>query len=152
MGKGSAEIEQEIRAKRKAISAKVDEMTQRGADDVREAADRVQELFDSTPITKTADEHPFLTLAGALGVGVVLGMASESVSLGSLFGGSGSQAGPPRYDQWRQQNESQRTGLLSGLIVGLESAAIEEGRQLFHEWMAPTRNGRDGSGNGHTQP
>ena len=41
-------------------------------------------MFDSSPIKSSAESQPLLTIAGAVAVGVVLGMASESVSLPSL--------------------------------------------------------------------
>lgn len=134
MGKKPGDIEQEIAAKREAISRKIDEIAERGSEDAQELNERFQEIYNDLPLKDVAHDHPFLTVAGALGVGVVLGMASESVSLG----GDGRSSSDDLYRE-RERSRDGGGGLVSGLVGAIEGMALDEGRRLLREWMAPAR-------------
>jgi len=142
MGKKPADIEQEIKARRRSISSKVEELTQRGADDVEEAVDRFSSFISSSPLGKVsrqAEEQPLLTVGGALALGVILGMASDQIGRGERSIGQGTRSG---------DGSGVGAGLLGGLIGALESAIVDEGKQLIHEFMAPAEDYRH---NGYTR-
>jgi hypothetical protein len=138
MGQRPGEVEQDIRQTRETISRKLDEMTQRGKDDVGAVSGRVQEFFQSSPVNQAVDSQPLLTVLGALGAGVVLGMASPSLGVSGRSGDSRPQA----FIQ--EQPSPAGQGIFGGLIASLEAMVVDEGRQLLEQWLAPARRRSDG--------
>jgi hypothetical protein len=141
MGKRPDVVYEEIRQTREQISRRVDEMRQRGKDDAHEVKERVQDVFQGAGLREQAEKRPFVTMLGALGVGIALGMASESVNLHSVAGANKDRE---RFNERRGQG----SGLFAGLTTALEGAAVEEGRQLLHEWIGnlrPAENGNRGT-------
>jgi hypothetical protein len=143
MGKRPDDIYEEIRQTRREISGRVDEMRERGKDDAQEVKSRVQDVFQGAGLREQAEKRPFVTLLGALGVGIALGMASESVNLRSIAGGGQSEQRRSLYGK----QAGQRDGLFAGITTALEGAAVEEGRQLLHEWIGNLRPSEDGNRN-----
>jgi hypothetical protein len=136
MGQKPDVIEQEIRDKRDTISNKIDRMASRGADDMREIGSRVENFFEEKGVASTAQEHPFATLAGAVGLGVALGLASGSVH---LPGGSGRDADYRERDTGRRHGNS--PGIISSILAPIEAAAVAQGTELIREWLGPSREG-----------
>ena len=134
MGQKPGVIEQEIRETREAISNKIDRMTSRGADDVREVTSRIEGFFEEKQIASTAREHPLATLAGALGLGVALGMASGSVHMPSRSHDSREN---PRNTKVR---EGISAGFLASILAPIEAAAVEQGTELVRDWLGPARD------------
>jgi hypothetical protein len=140
MGKRPDDIYEEIRQTRREISGRVEEMRERGKDDAHEVKERVQDVFHGAGLREQAEKRPFVTLLGALGVGIALGMASESINLRSIAGGNTEQ----RRSLYGRQG-GRREGLFAGITTALEGAAVEEGRQLLHEWIGNLRPAEDGN-------
>jgi hypothetical protein len=128
MGKRPAEIEREIAEQRELVSSRVKEMRQRGSDNVDELSSRLGDTLNSTVVKQTVEERPMLTVAGALALGVALGMASDSVSIRGLVG-----QGKKAYD--RSPNVAG-----SGLIASLSSLAGDEIKSMIDTWTAERRS------------
>lgn len=85
MGSRTDEAQREVDAQRALIERKLDALELRVADDFSAArsqvADRVGQLPAMVPggatLLNGAKEHPFSTMAGALGAGVALGLLSD---------------------------------------------------------------------------
>lgn len=97
MGKKPDQIEREIAEKRSQISAQIEGLQTRVQDDVEamrvDAKERSAQAFGDAKETLKVDhikqmmeDHTVSTMAGAVGIGVVLGMVSEGLS---SSGGSG---------------------------------------------------------------
>jgi hypothetical protein len=84
MGSRTDEAERRVRAQRTLIERKIADLEARTGDDFAEARRRVAHHLTHLPETvpggemvlEQAREHPFATLAGSLGLGVALGMAT----------------------------------------------------------------------------
>jgi hypothetical protein len=140
MGKRPDVIYDEIRLTRQQISTRVEEMRTRGQDDAQEVKDRVADVFQGAGLREQVEQQPFVALLGALGVGVALGMASESVNLRAIAGGKGEQQKP-----FGGRSGGRGDGLFASLTAGLSGAAVEEGRQLLHEWIGNLRPAENGN-------
>ncbi len=143
MGKNPDLIEQEIKRKREAISLKVNDITDRGAEDAREITERVKGVFDKNTLNQTVEEHPLSTLMDAFGVGVAMGVASGSV--GASHNGHRQDYGnfePPK------QSRLLESGVFSGLLGSVELAAAGSVREMVKAWLAPPEGKvpRDGHG------
>lgn len=136
MGQKPDVIEQEIRETREAISNKIDRMTSRGADNVREIGSRIEDFLEEKRIAPTAREHPFATLAGAVGLGVALGMASGAVHLPRRSRQDTREGGRDGG-----QRDGMSAGILAGILAPIEAAAVEQGTELVRQWLAPARAG-----------
>jgi hypothetical protein len=139
MGKRPDDIYHEIRQARQAIADRIEEMRERGRDDAEEVKGRVQDIFHGAGLREQAEKRPYVTILGALGVGIALGMASESVNLREIAGGRGER--PQPYGKGSSTHE----GLFAGLTAGLQGAAVEEGRQLLHQWIGNLRPAENGN-------
>jgi hypothetical protein len=134
MGKNPDLIEQEIRRKRESISQKVNDITNRGAEDAREISERVKGVFDKNTLNHAVEEHPLSTLMGALGIGVAMGVAS---------GSAGASANGDRqrqdYSDYQQPKQSWllESSVFSGLISSVEVAAADGVREMVKAWLAP---------------
>jgi hypothetical protein len=127
MGKRPAEIEREIAQQREDISRHVSEMRQRGSDDVQEFSSRLGDTLNSSAVRQTVEERPMLTVAGALALGVALGMASESVSLRGIASTA-------------KEGARQTTSAGSGLMGALSGIAADELRSLLEGWLSERRS------------
>jgi hypothetical protein len=129
MGKRPAEIEREIEQQREQISQRISEIRQRGSDDVDELTSRFGDTLNTTVVKQTVEERPMLTVAGALALGVALGMASESVSLRGLVGKS---------DQGYRRPAPGGVG--DGLMGSLSALAADEIKSLVDRWTSDRRS------------
>jgi hypothetical protein len=145
MGKRPDDVYEEVRQTREEISARIEEMRQRGKEDAQEFKSRVEDLFQGAGLREQVEQRPVTVLTGALGLGVALGMASESVNVRSVLGGDGKreQARSPYDRRARTGND----GFFSEITSALESAVVEEGRQLLHDWISGLRRTPDGAPN-----
>jgi ElaB/YqjD/DUF883 family membrane-anchored ribosome-binding protein len=143
MGQDPAAIEREIARKRSAIGSHIEGVQTRVRDDVAElrhtAEDQanatVQQTKSKLDISAQAREHPLSMLAGALGLGVVLGAASEGLP-GSGGGANGGGNGHGQSSS-RQQSNDQSNGMIAGMMTSVIGPAAEtirdELRQLVKE-------------------
>jgi hypothetical protein len=131
MGKDPAEIERQIAQKRAALSARMDDVRHRVRSDVRdlqqsardEATATVNETKRTLNINAQAKEHPLSMLTGALGLGVILGAASEGMP------GGGRNGKPENSRDYGGRSSSSSNdngnGLLGGLMMSVAGPATE---------------------------
>ena len=135
MGQDPAAIERQIRESRARISGRIEVVQQRIANDVEglrrdanqqssEALDEIKGLLDLEQQTRA---HPYTMLAGGLGVGVLLGMASES-----LTSGHDPQA-PAKNTQNHQSNNSLFAGVLAGVLEVTSDTLRDEVGNLLRD-------------------
>jgi ElaB/YqjD/DUF883 family membrane-anchored ribosome-binding protein len=154
MGKGSDELEREIAEFRSQLGGKTDHVKGRVQSDVEGVKDSfaqqvetVKENANYHALEERVRQNPLTYTAGALGVGVALGMLSDKISVG---GGSGSQ-GESR-PQARQQDAG--GGLLAGFLGNLTSnlgGTIQDEaqsliRQAFEGFKAGAQRQSDSAG------
>jgi ElaB/YqjD/DUF883 family membrane-anchored ribosome-binding protein len=126
MGKRPVQIEHEIAEQRELIERRVREMRDRGSRDAEELTSRIGDAFTGTAVRQTVDERPILTVAGALALGVALGMASESVSLRGLL-----SQGEKSY-----RNAPSANG---GILGSLSAVAVDELKDILERWATDRR-------------
>lgn len=85
-------------------------------------------------------------MAGALGLGVALGMASGAVHLPRR-----SRQDTPQKDRDNARRDGMSAGLLAGILAPIEAAAVEQGAELVRQWLAPARSGNDSPDRGETR-
>jgi hypothetical protein len=136
MGKRPAEIEREIAEQRERISSRVQEMRERGSRDAEEFTSRLSDSLSNSALKQTVEDRPMLTVAGALALGVALGMASESVSVGSLTGRR--QSVDPRFGNRQQPSAG------GGLMGALSAVAADEIKTLVDKWTSERRPAESG--------
>jgi hypothetical protein len=147
MDKKPDQIERDIREYRDQISSRIVGLRTRARDDVdkvrSEAKSRTSGGMESAKSTLNSDsikgmmqEHTVSMIAGAVGVGVLLGVASEGIGSG---GGSGSK------DEGRQYGRSDNnqsgaggglTNMLSSFISPAANTAQQELQDLIREGFA----------------
>ncbi|HUF53238.1 MAG TPA: hypothetical protein VMR52_05620 [Dehalococcoidia bacterium] len=137
MGKKPAEIEQDIRDKRESISQKLDELTSRGSGDLQEVSERVQGVYRDSPLKAALDDHPLLAVAGAVGVGVALGMASD------MFSSKESMRPEGGHRAYSADPSARVGGDFGGVIASLQGIVVEEARKFVDELMSPTKVNQD---------
>jgi hypothetical protein len=130
MGTRPAEIEREIAQQREDISRRVSEMRQRGSDDVQDFSSRLGDTLNSSVVKQTVEERPMLTVAGALALGVALGMASESVSLRGIANRA-------------KEGARQTTSAGGGLMGAVSGFAADELKSLLEGWLSERRPSND---------
>jgi hypothetical protein len=81
-------------------------------------------------------DHPLTMMAGALGVGVLLGIASEGV--GTRNGSNGSRSS--QYTNGSSSGDSAMSGILASLIGPAAGTAREELEQLVREGFSTLRS------------
>jgi len=156
MGANPDEIERQIAQQR----ARIDERMQglethikQEVDSVRtEASDRasgtvggVKEIFQPEGPMR---EHPLTMMAGALGLGVVLGMVSEGLTSGGDSGDRNQQ--PYRRDDYRRSNGSSGISSMVGSLLGPAAVTAQnELQDLIKEGFA-TLKGGNGNGSSNT--
>jgi ElaB/YqjD/DUF883 family membrane-anchored ribosome-binding protein len=152
MGKKPDQIEQDIKAQREHISRRIDDLQTRVQDDIQTVRSEAKERANSTvgeakgklddakgslnldTVKSMVEEHTMSSIAGALGVGVLLGVVSEGL------GGGGSNSGSQNGQRSSGQSNGSSGGGSSGLggmiasIVGpAASTAQDELQQLVRE-------------------
>jgi ElaB/YqjD/DUF883 family membrane-anchored ribosome-binding protein len=139
MGKKPDDIESEIRAKRRAISDRLQSLEARAGDDVSwlrsSLQDRANEVADKAgamfKVPESMQERPYTTLLGAAGLGVALGMASEGIPA------------PRRNDSRNGRQNDGEGGLLDGFfgsILGVAAGTIQdEMKRLIREGFSEVR-------------
>ena len=157
MGKDPAQIEREIAQKRSAIGSHIESVQTRVRDDVKELRHTAEEQANQTmeqtksklDFSSQAQEHPLSMLAGALGLGVVLGAASEGLPGG---GSSGNRS------QQRSNFQSSSNGGSGGMLNGLMGSVIgpaadtvrDELRELVKDGFATFKSSSGLNQNGDT--
>jgi ElaB/YqjD/DUF883 family membrane-anchored ribosome-binding protein len=146
MDKKPDEIERDIRDYRDQISSRMAGLRRRAQDDVGKVRSQAQSrtstgvetaksTLNSETLTGMMQDHTVSMIAGALGVGVLLGVASEGIGGG---GGSGSNDGP----QNGRSNANQANGggglgsVLSSLISPAANTVQQEVQELIREGFA----------------
>jgi hypothetical protein len=159
MGKKPDQIEQDIRSQRDHISRRIEDLQHRVQDDMAsvrsEAKDRASSAVDDAKgkiegakeslhtdtLKSMVEDHTISTMAGALGVGVLLGVISEGFGSGN---GSSSRSGGYRaasdareygYESRRSQNGGGNglAGMIASVVGPAASAAQDELQQLVRE-------------------
>jgi hypothetical protein len=160
MGKKPDQIEQDIRAQREHITQRMAELERRVQDDmqsiqaeardrantaVEEAKGKVDQARGTLRIDNLKDlmgEHTVSTMASALGVGVVLGVVSESVLGNGHRNGTSARSGSRSdYREGYSRdggdgNGSGLGGILASIIGPAASTAQEELQDLVREGFA----------------
>lgn len=155
MGKKPAEIEREIAEKRTEISQRIDDLQTRMHDDIEavrtDAKARssrmmgdAKETLKVDNIKQMLDEHTLSTMAGAVGVGVLIGVVSEG--LGS--GGNGGSSRHDTRDNGHQKSGGGMSAMLATLMGPAASVAQRELQELVRDGFAslkgqPTQSGQD---------
>jgi ElaB/YqjD/DUF883 family membrane-anchored ribosome-binding protein len=151
MGKKPDEVEREIRQTRDRISRKLEALQERVEGDVNqaigaagdEASTVINRISSTIRLEERMEESPYTMLAGGLGLGVLLGVASES-----LGGGRG--------DNHRQRDERNGNGHrngggfspLDGVIAGLGTVAADVVGTELRQFI---RTGLYGDGRGESR-
>jgi ElaB/YqjD/DUF883 family membrane-anchored ribosome-binding protein len=139
MGKKPDQIEHDIEAKRAQIGQRIENLQHRAHNDVEtmrtEAKDRSSMAFEDAKdslkvdsVKQMMEDHTLSTMAGALGVGVLLGVVSEGFGSG---GSSSSRDGYRSRDGHREGGGM--TGMLASLIGPAASTAQNELQDLVRE-------------------
>lgn len=136
MGKKPAEIQHEIEAKRAAISARMEGVQQRVRTDVTDlkhsvedqASDTLHQTKSKLDLGAQAQEHPLSMLTGALGLGVILGAASEG-----LPGRDGSQSRSRDTSRSSSNGGEHESSGLGGLMMTAVGPAAETVRDELRE-------------------
>jgi len=139
VGKNPDEIEREIARKRSAIGSHMQDVQTRVRDDVVElrqsAEDQANHTMQQTKskldLSAQTKEHPLSMVAGALGLGVILGAASEG-----LPGGGSSSNGNGRSSQGNGGHSSSSNGgggMISGLVTSVIGPAGETVRDELRQ-------------------
>jgi hypothetical protein len=114
-------------------------------DQGNEALGQLKGLLD---IGEQARAHPLSAVAGGLGLGVLLGVASDSISAGNGRAkgrGDGSHNGAYEAVARPQNNNGSSEGAFNGLLSGVLSMAAgtlqDELRELIREGFASLKDG-----------
>jgi len=154
MGANPDEIERQIAEQRARIDERMrglETHVKQEVDNVRtEASNRasgtvggVKEIFQPEG---PMQEHPLTMMAGALGLGVVLGMVSEGLTSGGGDSGDRNRQPHRRNDGYRQSDGSSGISSMVGSLLGPAAmTAQNELQDLIKEGFA-TLKGRNGNG------
>jgi ElaB/YqjD/DUF883 family membrane-anchored ribosome-binding protein len=155
MGANPDEIERQINEQRARINDRMQGLEYRIKEDVEkvrtEATNRTSGTVDGVKGVFQPDgpmkDHPVSMLAGALGVGVLMGMVSEGLTSGG--GGSSSSRGNRSYENGRSSNGGGATSGLASLVssvIGPAAATAQNElqdlvREGFSSLKSMTSNG-----------
>jgi ElaB/YqjD/DUF883 family membrane-anchored ribosome-binding protein len=156
MGAKPDEIERQIAAQRANIDQRLQGLETRVKQDVdsvrNEASNRASGTVSGFKQVFETDgpmrEHPLSMMAGALGLGVVLGMVSEGIT--SSGGGDSRSNGSTHQRDEGRSNGGGSSGvgsLLAGLVGPAATTAQNELQDLIKEGFASLKGKGD---NGHT--
>ena len=153
MGAKPDEIERQIADQRARIDHRLQGLETRVKQDVdnvrSEASNRASDTVGGVKQIFEPDgpmrEHPLSMMAGALGLGVVLGMVSEGITSG---GGDSSRNGSNHQSSGSRSNGSSSglASMLSGLVGPAAATAQNELQDLIKEGFASLK-GRGSNGN-----
>jgi hypothetical protein len=123
MGRNPDEIEREIASRRAQITNHVQDVQHRVRDDVAEvkqtanqhATEAINQTKSKLDFKGQTKEHPYTMLAGALGLGALLGVASEGLS----SGGNGSRPSNRRSGDSYASSNGASSGMLGGLVTSM---------------------------------
>lgn len=146
MGKKPDEIQREIEKKRADIGQRIEGLQHRAQEDVQavraEAKDRSSHALEDAKgqismdtVKQLVDEHTLSTMAGAVGVGVLLGVASEG------FKSSGGGGGRNGHSNGRSNGASNGggggiAGIMASFMGPAASTAQNELEDLVREGFA----------------
>jgi hypothetical protein len=119
MGSRAVDVDREIRERRARIAQHVATIRERKQDLGYVSGD----ILRSADLERGVDDHPLAYIAGALGLGVILGTLSESAV---------ARRGASRASQAAASTGS---GLLAGLLAEVEAVAGDEVRRLVRQAM-----------------
>ena len=152
MGAKPDEIERQIADQRARIDHRLQGLETRVKQDVdnvrSEASNRASDTVGGVKQIFEPDgpmrEHPLSMMAGALGLGVVLGMVSEGITSG---GGDSSRNGSSHQSSESRSNGSSSglASMLSGLVGPAAATAQNELQDLIKEGFASLK-GRGNNG------
>jgi hypothetical protein len=153
MGKKPAQIEADIKAQRAHISNRIEELERRAQDDIgslqseakarasgaiddaKGRIDNAKSSVDLSSLKSMVEQHTASTMAGAVGVGVLLGIVSEGFG-----GGNGGSTSGGRQSSFYDRQDSGGGGALSGLVASFFGPAANtaqgELQQLVREGFA----------------
>jgi ElaB/YqjD/DUF883 family membrane-anchored ribosome-binding protein len=157
MDKKPDQIERDIREYRDQVSSRIVDLRARARDDVHkvrsEARSRTSGGVESAKSTLNSDsikgmmqDHTVSMIAGAVGVGVLLGVASEAIGDG---GASGSNDSPQKSQSNNNQSDAGRglISMLSSFISPAASTAQQELQDLIREGFATLKEQVRSGGN-----
>ena len=146
MGKSPDEIEREIARRREWLSQRIGSLQERVDDDINSMKSGVRDRAkgaanttkDSVDVRSKVEEHPLTMVVGAFGVGVLLGVMSDSA------GGAEDELHERRFGS----NGRRDDGFLSeiaGSIMGFASSTVrDELRQVVRDSMSGLNGRREG--------
>jgi hypothetical protein len=150
MGKKPAQIEADIAAQRQHISRRIEDLERRAQDDIgslqSEAKARASGAFDDAKgrvqdvrgsinvdgLRAMVEEHTASTMAGAVGIGVLLGVISEGFGGGGNGHSNGSRGRRAAYDR-QDSGGGALSGLIASFIGPAANTAQEEMQDLVRE-------------------
>lgn len=159
MGKKPDQIEHDIREQRAHITRQIEGLQHRVQEDMQsvraEAKDRASYAMDEAKSSLKVDtvkemmqDHTLSTMAGALGLGVVLGVVSEGVGSGgngsSRNGGSSNGGGS---NGGGGGSSSGLGGLLASLVMPAASTAQDELQDLVRQGFSTLKGQVNQTGN-----
>jgi ElaB/YqjD/DUF883 family membrane-anchored ribosome-binding protein len=159
MGKDPAELDRQIEQQRQQITRRLDDLQGRIRKDVSSVRDEAKgrasnmagEAKTYVDFQTQMRERPALTMAGALGVGVLLGVLSES-----LTASDSSYTGAPRYAYEPPARPSALTSAfndLAGSIFGPATSTFrDELRDLVQEGFTSVKRSLKGEGTEGDRP
>ena len=153
MGKKPAEIQHEIERKRAAIGSHIEDVQHRVRDDVttlkhsaeNQASQTVGQTKSKLDFSAQTQEHPLSMLTGALGLGVILGAASEGLpGNGKSRSNDNGRRPGAHFEPSSSQNNNGGGGMLGNLMSSFISPAGEtvrdELRELVKDGFAAFKN------------
>jgi ElaB/YqjD/DUF883 family membrane-anchored ribosome-binding protein len=158
MGAKPDEIERQIREQRARIDNRMQGLEYRIKDDVdkvrSEASNRTSGTVEGVKGVFQPDgpmrDHPVSMMAGALGVGVLMGMVSEGLTSGS----SSSSRNGGSHDNGRSSNGNGSSSGLAALVTSVigpaASTAQNELQDLVREGFSSLKSMTNGSSSGDT--
>ena len=138
MGKKPDDIEREIRERRALISRKMNDLQARVEGDINgvigaasdEASTVMERVSRTVRLEERMERSPLTVLAGGLGLGVLLGVASEGI------GGSGRSNGNGRRDSRNgRYDNGGGSSALDGLLGGVTGAAANVVSKEISEFL-----------------
>jgi ElaB/YqjD/DUF883 family membrane-anchored ribosome-binding protein len=135
MGKTPDELQREIAECRSRIESKIDSLDHRVRTDVRQTgSDLASQAKERVPVRDYADKRPMTTIAGAFGIGVLLGIFTDNKRMSSAAGGikSAGRRGGSLIDE-----------VMSGASSTLGISVQDELRELVRQFSGKSGESHD---------
>jgi hypothetical protein len=157
VGNNPAEIQRQIEAKRAQIGARIEGVQHRvrgDATDLKQSAEdqasaTLEQAKSKLNLSAQAQEHPLSMLTGALGLGVILGAASEGMP-----GRSDGRHDSGQASTSRSSSNNSGDGMLGGLMMSAIGPAAEtvrdELRDLIKEGFSAFKENSGLKQDGHS--